>query len=90
MCQRHYKTHLPGLACTIAFAAVLLVAGSAPLYGQTRPAPPPPDDKLGKADKDDLGSDIGSHESEMRAKLALITRIVPREEVLQQRRPEEA
>jgi len=71
MCQRHYKTHLPGLACTIAFAALLLLAGSAPLYSQTRPAPPPPDDKLGKADKDDLGSDIGSHESEMRAKLAL-------------------
>jgi len=73
MCQRHYKTHLPGLACTIAFAAVLLVAGSAPLYGQTRPAPPPPpppDDKVFR-DKDDLGSDIGSHESEMRAKLAL-------------------
>ena len=73
MCQRHYKTHLPGLACTIAFAAVLLLAGSAPLYGQTRPAPPPPpppDDKVFR-DKDDLGSDIGSHESEMRAKLAL-------------------
>ena len=73
MCQRHYKTHLPGLAFTIAFAAVLLLAGSAPLYGQTRPAPPPPpppDDKVFR-DKDDLGSDIGSHESEMRAKLAL-------------------
>ena len=70
MCQRHYKTHLPGLACTIAFAAVLLLAGSAPLYSQTRPAPPPPDDKVFR-DKDDLGSDIGSHESEMRARLAL-------------------
>src|SRR5260370_25532444 len=72
MCQRHYKTHLPGLACTIAFAAVLLLAGSAPLYGQTRPAPPPPpppDDKVFR-NKDDLGSDIGSHEGEMRAKLA--------------------
>ncbi|HSP64494.1 MAG TPA: hypothetical protein VLQ90_16005, partial [Pyrinomonadaceae bacterium] len=41
-----------------------------PAYGQTRPAPPLPDEKL-KSDKDDLGSDIGSHESEMRAKLAL-------------------
>jgi Mg/Co/Ni transporter MgtE len=72
MCQRHYLNHLPGLACTIAFTAVLLLAGSAPLYSQTRPAPPPPppDDKVFR-DKDDLGSDIGSHESEMRAKLAL-------------------
>jgi len=66
-------THLTGLVGAIAFAAVLLLAGSAPLYGQTRPAPPPPpppDDKVFR-DKDDLGSDIGSHESEMRAKLAL-------------------
>ncbi len=73
MCQRHYLTHLTGLVGAIAFAAVLLLAGSAPLYGQTRPAPPPPpppDDKVFR-DKDDLGSDIGSHESEMRAKLAL-------------------
>jgi hypothetical protein len=74
MWQRTYKTHLPGLAGAIAFTAVLLLAGSAPLFGQTRPAPPPPppppEDKVFR-DKDDLGSDIGSHESEMRAKLAL-------------------
>jgi Mg/Co/Ni transporter MgtE len=72
MRQQNYKTHLPGLACAIAFAAVLLL-GSSAAYCQTRPAPPPPpppDDKVFR-DKDDLGSDIGSHESEMRARLAL-------------------
>jgi hypothetical protein len=71
MWQRNYTTHLPGLACTIAFAAVLLLLGWSPVYSQTHPAPPPPDDKPSKSDKDDLGSDIGSHEREMRARLAL-------------------
>ncbi|HVS80165.1 MAG TPA: hypothetical protein VHE60_00355 [Pyrinomonadaceae bacterium] len=70
MRQRNYTTYLPGLICTIAFAAVLLL-GSSPVYGQTRPAPPPPDERPSKSDKDDLGSDIGSHEREMRARLAL-------------------
>jgi hypothetical protein len=73
MRQRNYKPHLTGLAGAVAFAAVLML-GSFPAYSQTRPAPPPPppppDDKVFR-DKDDLGSDIGSHESEMRAKLAL-------------------
>ena len=68
MWQRNYRTHLTGLACAVAFAAVLML-GSSPAYSQTRPAPP--DDKPSKSDKDDLGSDIGSHEREMRAKLAL-------------------
>src|SRR5437667_12235030 len=66
--MRNHKIHLPGLA--FAFAALLL--GSLPAYCQNRPAPPPPpDDKRSKSDNDDLGSDIGSHEREMRAKLAL-------------------
>src|SRR6266851_3311741 len=70
MWQRNYKTHVRGLTC--AFAAVLLLLlGSFPAYSQTRPAPTLPDDKPMKSDKDDLGSDIGSHESEMRARLAL-------------------
>jgi hypothetical protein len=68
MWQRNYKIHLPGLSCALAFAAVLLL-GSFPAYSQTRP--PPSDEKPSKPDKDDLGSDIGSHEREMRAKLAL-------------------
>jgi hypothetical protein len=70
MWKRNYKIHLPGLASAVAFAAVL-VLGSFSAYCQTRPAPPPPEDKPSKSDKDDLGSDIGSHEREMRAKLAL-------------------
>src|SRR5216684_1460582 len=70
MWQQNYKTHLPGLAWLIAFAAVLLL-GSFPVHSQTRPAPPPPDAKPSNSDKDDLGSDIGSHEREMRARLAL-------------------
>jgi hypothetical protein len=71
MRQRNYKIHLPGLPGAVAFAAVLLL-GSFPAYCQTRPAPPPPpDEKRSKSDNDDLGSDIGSHEREMRAKLAL-------------------
>jgi hypothetical protein len=70
MWPRNYKIYLPGLAGAIAFAAVLLL-GSFPAYSQTRPAPPPPSEGPSKSDKDDLGSDIGSHEREMRAKLAL-------------------
>jgi hypothetical protein len=70
MQQRIYTTHLPGLTCTIAFVA-LLILGSCPAYSQTRPLPPPPEVRPSKSDKDDLGSDIGSHESEMRAKLVL-------------------
>ena len=70
MWERRYRINLPGLTCAIAFAAVLLL-GSLPAYGQTRPAPSAPDDKRSKNDNDDLGSDIGSHEREMRAKLAL-------------------
>jgi hypothetical protein len=70
MQQRIYTTHLPGLTCTIAFVA-LLILGSCPAYSQTRPLPPPPDARPSKSDKDDLGSDIGSHELEMRAKLVL-------------------
>ncbi len=64
-------TNLTGVTCTAAFAAVLLLAGSSPVHSQTRPAPPPPDAKPSNSDKDDLGSDIGSHEREMRARLAL-------------------
>jgi hypothetical protein len=71
MWQRNHHTYLPGLTWAIAFAAVLLLLGSLPAYGQTRAAPPPPDEKPAKSDKDDLGSDVGSHELEMRAKLAL-------------------
>ncbi len=77
MRQRNYPTHQPGLFCTIAFAAVLLLLGSFPVYSQTtRPTPPPGEvrpssEAPSKSDKDDLGSDIGSHESEMRARLAL-------------------
>ena len=70
MRQRNYKILLPGLACAVAFAAVLLL-GSSAAYCQTRPAPSNTDEKRSKSDKDDLGSDIGSHEREMRAKLAL-------------------
>ena len=70
MWQRTYKIHLPGLACAIAFAAVLLL-GSFSALCQTRPAPSNTTEKPPKSDKDDLGSDIGSHEREMRAKLAL-------------------
>jgi hypothetical protein len=69
MWQRNYKTHLPGLTCAFAFVLLLLL-GSFPAYSQTRPAPQL-DPKPPTSDKDDLGSDIGSHESEMRAKLAL-------------------
>jgi len=71
MRQRIYMTNLTGLTCTAAFAAVLLLMGSSPVYSQTRPAPPPPDAKPSNSEKDDLGSDIGSHEREMRARLAL-------------------
>src|SRR5712691_3738861 len=76
MRQRNYPTHLPGLFGTIAFAAVLLLLGSFPVYSQSTPTPPsgevrPSSDKPSKSDKDDLGSDIGSHEREMRARLAL-------------------
>jgi hypothetical protein len=70
MWKRIYTTHLPGLTCTIAFVAVLLILGSCPAHSQTRPVPPP-DVRPAKSDKDDLGSDIGSHEREMRAKLVL-------------------
>lgn len=69
MWQRNYKTHLPGLACAIAFAALLLLA-SPPIHGQT-PPPPLQESKSSNPDKDDLGSDIGSHEREIRARLAL-------------------
>jgi hypothetical protein len=69
MWKRNYKIHLPGIASAVAFAAVL-VLGSFPAYCQTRPAPS--NERLSKSDKDDLGSDIGSHESEMRAKLAIM------------------
>jgi hypothetical protein len=67
MWQRNYKTHLPGLTCAVAFAAVLLLLGSFSVYSQTIK----PDDRPSKSDKDDLGSDIGSHEREMMTKLAL-------------------
>ena len=70
MRERNYNIHLPGLAAAVAFAAVL-VLGSVPAYSQGRPAPSTPDEKRSKSDNDDLGSDIGSHEREMRAKLAL-------------------
>jgi hypothetical protein len=70
MWRRNYPTYLPRLGGPIALAAVLLL-GSSPVHSQTRPLPPPPDDKRSKSDKDDLGSDIGSHEREMRARLAL-------------------
>ncbi len=74
MWRQNYKTHLPGLACAIGFAALLLL-GSPPVYSQIRPAPAPqdskPPDSKPISDKDDLGSDIGSHEREMRARLAL-------------------
>ena len=72
MWQQNYKTHLSGLTCAVAFAAALLL-GSYPAYCQSRPPPSSsaPDDKRSKSDNDDLGSDIGSHEREMRAKLAL-------------------
>lgn len=70
MWERNYKIRLPGLAAVFALAAVL-VLGSVPAYCQTRPAPSAPDDKRSKKDDDDLGSGIGSHEREMRAKLAL-------------------
>jgi len=71
MWPQNYKTHLSGLTCAVAFAAALL--GSYPAYCQSRPAPSAsaPDEKRSKSDNDDLGSDIGSHEREMRAKLAL-------------------
>jgi hypothetical protein len=69
MRRRNYKTHLPGLTCALAFAAVLLLLGSFSVYSQT--LKPPPADRPSKSDKDDLGSDIGSHEREMRARLAL-------------------
>jgi hypothetical protein len=71
MRERNYQIQLPGLTCAVAFAAVLLL-GSSPAHGQTSPVTPPPlNDKTSKSDKDDLGADIGSHEREMRAKLAL-------------------
>src|SRR5947207_4523093 len=68
MWRQTYKNHLPGLTCAIAFATMLLL-GSFSGHGQT--LKPPPDGRPSRADKDDLGSDIGSHEREMRAKLAL-------------------
>lgn len=74
MRQRIYPTHLLGFICTVTFAGLLLISGSRPVYGQTtRPGPPPlpPDGRPSRSDRDDLGSDIGSHESEMRAKLLL-------------------
>lgn len=71
MWQRKYTTHLLSLTCMFAFAAVLLLSGSSPVYSQTRPLPPPPDVKPPSSDKEDLGSDIGSHEREMRARHAL-------------------
>jgi len=70
MWERNYKIRFPGLTAAFAFAAVLFL-GSVPAYCQTRPAPSAPDEKKTKSDSDDLGSDIGSHEREMRAKLAL-------------------
>lgn len=71
MRQQIYTTHLPGLSCAIAFAAVLLM-GTFPVYSQTpRPTRPPTDEKPPKSDRGDPGSDIGSHELEMRDKLAL-------------------
>ena len=69
MWPQTYKTHLPKLACAIGFAALLLL-GSPPIHGQT-PPPPLEDSKSRNPDKDDLGSDIGSHEREIRARLAL-------------------
>jgi hypothetical protein len=72
MWERNYKIRLPILTGAFALAAVLLL-GSFPAYGQARPAPSAsaPEEKRSKKDDDDLGSDIGSHEREMRAKLAL-------------------
>lgn len=70
MWERNYKIRLSALTGAFALAAVLML-GSFPAYAQTRPAPSAPDDKKSKSDNDDLGSDIGSHEREMRAKLAL-------------------
>ena len=67
MRQRNHST----VTYPIAFVASLLLFGSSAVYSQTRPAPPPPDERPSKSDKDDLGSDIGSHEREMRAKLAI-------------------
>jgi hypothetical protein len=80
MWQRTYTTYLPGLTCAIAFAAVLLLFGSISAYSQTTVPPPsevrpssegPPSGRPSKSDKDDLGPDIGSHESEMKARLEL-------------------
>ncbi len=68
MRRRNYTINLLGLSAAIAFAALLLVLLSLPAYSQTRP---PPSDGPSKSDKDDLGSDIGSHEREMRARLEL-------------------
>src|SRR5437870_3416108 len=67
--RRHNYTLLLGL--TIAVAALLLVLAPLPVNGQSRPLPPPPPPPERSPDKDDLGSDIGSHESEMRARLLL-------------------
>ncbi len=78
MWQRNYRVNLLILSGAIAFAAFLLF-GSSPVYSQTTSPRPPPRDGRSSTDRpskhdndnDDLGSDIGSHEREMRAKLAL-------------------
>lgn len=70
MLRRNHTISSLGLSSAILFAALLLLMlGSIPAFSQTRP--PPSDSKPIKPDSDDLGSDIGSHEREMRAKLAL-------------------
>ena len=55
----------------VLFTACLLLA-SLSVHGQVRPGPTPPDPpRTSNPEKDDLGADIGSHESEMRARLLL-------------------
>src|SRR5260370_14833955 len=70
MQRSNHTTTLLGVM--LLFSAFLILLAPLRIHGQVRPSPTPPD--LAKPltnDKDDLGSDIGSHESEMRARLAL-------------------
>lgn len=59
------------LGAMVLFSGFLILAAPFRVHGQVRPSPTPPDSKPLTTDKDDLSSDIGSHESEMRARLAL-------------------
>ncbi len=76
MWRRNFTINLVTLSCAIAFAALLLF-GSSPVYSQAAPPRPPSTEgrpsteRPSKRDNDDLGSDIGSHEREMRARLVL-------------------